>query len=340
MLELLSLKNIKSTINVKKIIGIFVILGASLGGIPAVQLSLPSANQGSWEPGVDVGVTDGISQYQPGGSSERTNLIDVTQPPYNADNTGAVDVSSAIDAAIAAASPGDVVWFPDGIYLLEKEVKLSEASSDITLRGQGDSSVIKMNSGGQIFLYGGAPFYRPDVFEMVTGGKTKGQSVLDVADTGDFEVGDMWQVQIEDEIDSERIAAGAPPTWTVLEKGFARRMTVIITAIDPGVSVAIDPPLPIDCTNYTTRLATRAALNNRSIQKVGIESLKFVPVPGDHYKRCIQLRVSEIAGLAAVRSYTQTQHRLAKQLGCMTPIEQKSARIPSQYQKVATGTAL
>jgi len=273
----------------KTIIGILLILAVSSGGVRAVQFSLPSANQGSWEPGVDVGVTGGISQYRPGGSSERTNLIDVTHPPYSADNTGTVDVSGAIDAAIAAASPGDVVWFPEGIYLLENLVRLSEANSDITLRGQGDNSVIKMNSGGQIVLSGGAPFYRPDVFEIVTGNKTKGTRILEVADTSDFEIGDFWQVQIEDETDSERIAAGEPPTWTVLDKGFARRMTVVITAIDPGEAVAIDPPLPIDCTNYTTRLATRAALNNRAIQKVGIENLKFVPVPGDHYKQCIQL---------------------------------------------------
>jgi hypothetical protein len=43
-------------------------------------VSLPSANQGNWIPGTDIGVNGGIAQYRPGGANERLNAagIDVT----------------------------------------------------------------------------------------------------------------------------------------------------------------------------------------------------------------------------------------------------------------------
>lgn len=44
------------------------------------------------------------------------NVTDVTQPPYNADNTGAVDATAAIQAALDG--PGAIVYLPNGTYLV------------------------------------------------------------------------------------------------------------------------------------------------------------------------------------------------------------------------------
>src|SRR3954469_6944010 len=70
---------------------------------------IPAARLVDWTPGVMTGV--------PGGIPTRTNLIDVTTAPYNADNSGAADSSAAIQLAVNAARSNDVVYLPTGTYL-------------------------------------------------------------------------------------------------------------------------------------------------------------------------------------------------------------------------------
>jgi hypothetical protein len=99
----------------------------------AIAELIPARRLVQWEPDVDVGVLGGIDQYQPGGASERTTLIDVTGSPYNADNTGATAANTAISSAIAAATAGQVVYLPAGVYKSTGSITLSK--SNITLRG-------------------------------------------------------------------------------------------------------------------------------------------------------------------------------------------------------------
>lgn len=63
-----------------------------------------------------------------------SKTINVTQPPYSATGNGTADDSAAVQAAIAAAKPGDTVLFPGGTYLLST---LNAAFvSGITLQGK------------------------------------------------------------------------------------------------------------------------------------------------------------------------------------------------------------
>lgn len=61
---------------------------------------------------------------------------------YGAKGDGSTDDTTAINNAIAAAAPGSVVFLPRGTYRTTSKINLA---SNITLRGEGDASVIKVD---------------------------------------------------------------------------------------------------------------------------------------------------------------------------------------------------
>lgn len=90
-------------------------------GLAAALLAAPRTAQAS-------GVGTAISGF-----------YDVTQTPYNADNTGATDAQPGIQKAITAAQAngGGVVWIPPGIYKLASGLVIS---AQVELCGAGWSS--------------------------------------------------------------------------------------------------------------------------------------------------------------------------------------------------------
>jgi len=79
------------------------------------------------------------------------NIVDVTLPPYSADNTGASDVTSILQRALndVGASGGGVVYLPAGTYRIAPasgETKALEISySNTILRGAGADSTFLFN---------------------------------------------------------------------------------------------------------------------------------------------------------------------------------------------------
>src|SRR5882724_7206923 len=96
---------------------------------------IPSTNRTDWTPGVMTGVPGGIPNY-------RTNLIDVTQSPFNADNSGTVDASAAIQAAINTNTThtNDVIYLPAGTYKVGSTISLTR--NGITMRGAGTNLTV------------------------------------------------------------------------------------------------------------------------------------------------------------------------------------------------------
>ncbi len=190
----------------------------------AADYTLPAANQGQWVPGTNVGVSGGINQYRPGGASARGaegggTTIDVTASPYNADDTGASDASTAIQSAITAAVSGDLVWIPAGTYRCNSAINLYHDKDGVTIRGAGPGvTIIDARASTGIGLGQGAVF--TDSVRTVTGtGGTpgsypKGATVLNVADTTDYAAGYLAKIYIQDETDNTRIDAGAAPTFS------------------------------------------------------------------------------------------------------------------------------
>jgi len=105
---------------------------------------IPAERKADWRPGVTVGVPGGIP-------ANRTNLIDVTKSPYEADPTGAADAQPAIIKAVAKAAENDVVYLPAGTYRLDKTIYIG-TKSRITLRGAGpEKTRLLLHAGASVF---------------------------------------------------------------------------------------------------------------------------------------------------------------------------------------------
>ena len=83
----------------------FFLLAASLA--TGAEYNLDASRKIDW---TLTGVPGGIAQYQAGGASERTNLIDVTASPYFADGTG---ISTT--GTVAAGGTSLTVASPTGV---------------------------------------------------------------------------------------------------------------------------------------------------------------------------------------------------------------------------------
>src|SRR5262249_55067742 len=145
---------------------------------PAGDWALPDDRRpavGTW---VNAGVPGGFEQYRPGGANQRTTLIDVTDAPYNADNSGATDASAAINAAVVGAANNSVVYLPTGTYRLDSAISINR--SNITVRGDGPADTILLSRTGSAFVMEGA-FSRDFTASVVNSGLTGGSTSCVVA---------------------------------------------------------------------------------------------------------------------------------------------------------------
>lgn len=180
----------------------------------AAQL-LPASRLTDWTPGVRVGVPGGIDQYITGASKRGVAgghiTIDVTQAPYNADNTGATSALSALSAAIGAATAGDLVYIPAGTYLVNGQLNISHAQDDITVRGAGMGATIlkgaAITSGA---TDSGLISAVPGI--AVTAGLSKDSTSITLADASSISVGQLIMMSFGDQDDDAAIMAGDTPT--------------------------------------------------------------------------------------------------------------------------------
>lgn len=132
-----------------------------------------------------------------------TNIVDVTQAPYNADNTGSTDTTTAIQDAINQVGDdgGGVVFLPAGTYniSLNGDRALRIALDNVILRSAGTSQtfihittttmnrkkIIEVSS-----LSGRTWDFRPTSHTKLTKDLLRPTMILPVSDTGLFTVGD------------------------------------------------------------------------------------------------------------------------------------------------------
>ncbi len=95
-------------------------------------------------------------QFRPGlhAAHDCMGVIDVTKPPYNADNTGKTDVSDILTRALRENNNSGwgnrIVYLPDGIYLVEKTVSQKESGGNVGPCLQGQSrkgTIIRLKDG-------------------------------------------------------------------------------------------------------------------------------------------------------------------------------------------------
>jgi hypothetical protein len=264
-------------------------------GLWAAPYVLPPENQGNWTPGVHVGVDGGIEQYLAGGVNDRAvtgNVIDVTQAPYNADNTGVSDVKAAVQNALSAAVEGDVVYFPDGTYRFESGFISTGNKNNITIRGSGVGQTtmhFSVPDTQKVFLTNTGGTFNKNP-QTVSGTKTKGTATLEVGDTSLYHEGGLVAVRYENEGDNTRIINGAAPVWSAGGYPWARKLTCMVTSILDSTHITIDPPLPADATNLQLQVVTGPThIINRNTRGLGFEDFSVTFDPDNHPVRVIEL---------------------------------------------------
>ena len=188
-------------------------------GVPRRRGGAHSADRRTdWTPGVTVGVPGGIPGH-------RTTLIDVTKPPYNADNRGARDAQAAIMQAVAKAAENDVVFLPAGSYRLDKSIYLG-TKSRITLRGAGpEKTLLLLHPGcnGAIGMgAGGADWWYEDRLKLkIHGSPTRGATVLVLGDTKPLDAyaqGGLGQICQVAPKNDPRLPVVTPGTWEYMRR--------------------------------------------------------------------------------------------------------------------------
>ena len=250
-------------------IGIFsVLLPTSVFGAISQNI-IPSSRVTDWTPGVTVGVPGGIP-------TNRTNLIDVTQAPYNADNTGASDATAAIRSAIAAAQTNDVVYLPAGTYKVSAiSIYGNSRKSNITLRGSGmDETIIKCSNGSTCLQIGSGSDWnwpRPSTNNLVTAGKQKGSTSLTLEDATPFSVGQLIRIQAGND-KSIPIISVSGYDW------MRKQMTQIIGK--NGNTITISPGLYSDFSNVDVRVKYA----QQRVDGVGVEDLTIDGREGNSFQ--------------------------------------------------------
>jgi hypothetical protein len=271
----------------KKILFLFAFISAlSL----QAQSVLPAENQWDWTPntaeGVQgVGVPGGFLHLTAGQPFDRAvtgGVVDVTAAPYNADSTGATDATSAINAAIAATPAGWVTYLPPGTYRLNGTLSVDVTRDGRTLRGAGASTVIVASGATSqtLMLLGQSNSWHPNspftTAQLVSGTKTKGTTVLSVANASAFAVDGFAILYIENERDNTRITAGAVPTWASQNFPRVRNYAVRIAARDTTANtITIDSGLFVDCTAYEVHVEPGDIVGS-DLRYFGVEDMRII----------------------------------------------------------------
>jgi hypothetical protein len=225
---------------------------------------IQSTNRISWNYGQNVGVRTNTV------FAARTTITDVTQAPYNADNTGATDARAAIQQAMNDAPSNSVVFLPAGYFRVDSS--LFFRSDCVTLRGAGTNTVVFCtNSSNGILWVGGGDAIAGGTYNVASG-LTIGSTNLVLTNTTGIGVGDIIRL--------ESFVYNPDATWPIFNVAFFQPIIycpAVVTAID-GTNVTITPPAPIRSPEISkVELLTPRSLNPvfRARIGVGVENIRF-----------------------------------------------------------------
>ena len=245
---------------------VLLVIGIFLTHYCAAAELVPADRLADWTPGVTVGVPGGIP-------ASRAHLIDVTQTPYNADNTGTTNAQPAIQKAVDEAKEMDVVYVPAGKYRLEKAIRIAYKSK-ITLRGAGPKNTLLMMVPGcnpAIDIgscASGADWWYPNRMKAsIKGSPKRGATELNIGDTKVLDacpnggIGQIVQLSLKND---PALPVMPPRGFDYLRKQASRIVSKTET------TVAIFPGLLFDLPESLSPVLRPAG---RCVEFVGIEDL-------------------------------------------------------------------
>ncbi len=148
-----------------------------------------------------------------------TMFADVTQAPYNADNTGVLDSALAIQAAYSACPSNSYIYLPAGTYTWSTNLLMNR--SGVEIRGAGSRATFirwtNTNAANQIFNWSPTSInfdWLNATNSALIAGFGKGSTNLHVFTNG-------WApgmfVLLDERYDNsalDRVGSSASPTWT------------------------------------------------------------------------------------------------------------------------------
>lgn len=246
---------------------------------------IPADNVVPWEPGVDVGIVGGI----PTNRTEYVNLV-----TEGVDNTGATDVSAAINAFLDSCPENQYVYAPAGTYRCDSTLVFPIGNPNTSLVGDGETTIISTSNPSYGIYAGtgdavGPPFGFNNVDVKVSAGLTKGSDTVTIADASGFEVGRHFILVVENDPDL--------PMMSVAGYDYVTGQTCVIVS-KTATTITFDPPLysaygggTLDAYVYTTQNGFRSVGN-------GIENLLIdcndTSQNGINFERCISCWVKNV----------------------------------------------
>lgn len=211
---------------------------------------LPSDRVYPWSVASTVGV--------PGGIPTRTTIF---TNMTGLDNTGATDVSAAIEAALAACPSNQVVYIPEGSFKLTGDIKQS-TKNNVTLRGAGIGRTVFVSYITNLtaaMQFGSADSPAPQPSVSISAGATAGSSNVTVSTLGAIALGKFV-----------RIGQSTPDyVFTTGSATNLQNSMHLVTATN-ATSVTFWPPLPLTLTNNPS-IATYASI----VKGIGLEDFSI-----------------------------------------------------------------
>lgn len=227
-----------------------------------------------WTPNVYTGVIGGIPS--------RNTILNVTDPPYNADPTGVGDSTSAFQDATTdacTANNGTVVYAPTGNYLISGSIVNNlggiNRGSNFSIRGDGPglTNIIYDNAtpSQRMFAMGtGSSWNFPTEDNIVLTGNSKDSTSITIADASPFSVGMLMRIQWANMVDDTEIEAGKVPVIHTYGFGFVRNQTVRVTGVNTTTdTITFFPPIYHD----PDGLEAVVFLSTFASSGIGIESM-------------------------------------------------------------------
>ncbi len=200
----------------------------------AHALIIPDNRTAPWRGNVGV----------PGGIPNRTRIYKNIVTDLGADPTGVKDCSAIIQGALNKCPQGQVIYIPEGRFLVAVQINIPNNKSNRSLRGAGMERTILFSAHNKSMFSIGRSTWppsdkRPGNWISISSGATKGSNTITVADTTVFVVGAPLAV-----------GPNVLPTWAHnLHNQSDTLATIRVYAkirSKTSTTVTFDPPCPFD----------------------------------------------------------------------------------------------
>jgi len=223
---------------------------------------IPSDRRVTWEG--YVGVPGGIPAY----AVDKT----ATDSPFNADKTGAVDATAAINSAISACASDRAVYLPAGTYKILGTINMKK---HCVLRGAGSGTILRFGDTAQIRMVASA---EDSTSIGISSGYTKGSTALTLSGTTLPSVGEP--ILIDQLNDSNLVDRDGTQGGGYLSRSSGSRVVQFIHLVvaKNGNTITIEPPMPFTLNPSMSPQVYRFVNPSGIMEWSGVEDLKIVNV--------------------------------------------------------------